>query len=477
MKQKMVFWIAIIASFFICISTTYASIGDIYYGSTTYPFTTALHIGSSGNCLTSNGSIPGWSSSCGSGGTNYFTFSSSTNSLSPSTTTTSIAADHFIATSTTATTTLNIASSTVFFAKNSISIATTSTTYAANIQGTTTTSGLVIQNLKSAVLGVDGKGNVIATTTSSGGTNYWTSSGSNLSNNTGTNVGINGSGDSDFALTVNGNLYVTDGSLGTNPITNGIIDAEANAQLVLESTNTSNRAFMQFCNQDANCGSYAGFGLDGSPCSLTSGCQDYATELYSYGTYSSFLFNNNGNTYLTADPSGDIFLPIIGECDGATSAIATDVNNQLYCNTFLSDERAKTNIVSMSATSTLAGVMALNPVTFNWNDAYASTTQGQEQNISTTTEQDGLLAQQVMTIFPDAVSTTTIIDHYDYIATTTRIEGKLRQSTTTVPVYLTRYTVDYQKLVPYLVSSIQAQQMEIVRLEGAVSALQESSTP
>ncbi len=60
-----------------------------------------------------------------------------------------------------------------------------------------------------------------------------------------------------------------------------------------------------------------------------------------------------------------------------------------------SDQRLKTNIVPLAASSSLAAVEQLNPVSFNW-----------VSNIFGSTMQLGFIAQQVQSIFPSLVSTT-----------------------------------------------------------------------
>ena len=60
-----------------------------------------------------------------------------------------------------------------------------------------------------------------------------------------------------------------------------------------------------------------------------------------------------------------------------------------------SDQRLKTNVQSLDASSTLALIAQLNPVTFNWIDP-------NEGNGT----QVGFIAQQVQQIFPELVSTT-----------------------------------------------------------------------
>lgn len=97
--KKILFIISIICLTLPDIS--YAARGDIYYASSTYPITVALPIGASSTCLTSNGIIPAWGTSCGSGG-------SSPLNTNPFT------ATYFVATGTVATSTiplLNITSS------------------------------------------------------------------------------------------------------------------------------------------------------------------------------------------------------------------------------------------------------------------------------------------------------------------------------------------------------------------------------
>ncbi len=76
-------------------------------------------------------------------------------------------------------------------------------------------------------------------------------------------------------------------------------------------------------------------------------------------------------------------------CAGFTS----DANGKLACTA--SDERLKQNITSLATSSALAGINALNPVSFNWRDP----SMGNQ-------EQFGLIAQQVETVFPNLVQRT-----------------------------------------------------------------------
>jgi hypothetical protein len=101
-----------------------------------------------------------------------------------------------------------------------------------------------------------------------------------------------------------------------------------------------------------------------------------------------------------------------------------------------SDQRLKTNITSLGASSSLAAIDALNPVTFNWIDP----TEG-------TTPQLGFIAQQVQQLFPALISTTS-------------------------PTPLTpggTLGLNYIGLISPIVSAIQALSAEVTSLEATVA--------
>jgi hypothetical protein len=108
-----------------------------------------------------------------------------------------------------------------------------------------------------------------------------------------------------------------------------------------------------------------------------------------------------------------------------------------------SDERLKTNIQSLDASSSLAAIDALNPVTFNWIDP----SQG-------STTQLGFIAQQVQPIFPNLVSTTS--------PTALTPNGTLG--------------LNYIDLVSPIVSAIQELAKELTSLASTVSAFTQSIT-
>jgi hypothetical protein len=79
--------------------------------------------------------------------------------------------------------------------------------------------------------------------------------------------------------------------------------------------------------------------------------------------------------------------------DSNATCVIDPTNSSLTCS---SDERLKKNITTLNATSTLDKVMQLRPVTYNWN---------REDNSSQV--HTGFIAQEVESIFPEFVSTTT----------------------------------------------------------------------
>ncbi len=108
-----------------------------------------------------------------------------------------------------------------------------------------------------------------------------------------------------------------------------------------------------------------------------------------------------------------------------------------------SDQRLKTNIQSLDASSSLAAIDALNPVTFNWIDP----SQG-------STPQLGFIAQQVQSIFPNLVSTTS--------PTALTPDGTLSLN-----------SID---LISPIVSAVQALSTEITSMESTVAGFAQPIT-
>jgi hypothetical protein len=137
------------------------------------------------------------------------------------------------------------------------------------------------------------------------------------------------------------------------------------------------------------------------------------SSVASTATTTEFIVNNNGN---------------------ATLAGALTQN---------SDQRLKTNIRGLDASSSLAAIDALNPVTFNWIDPSEGTT-----------PQLGFIAQQVQSVFPNLVSTTS--------ATALTPGGTLG--------------LNYIGLISPIVAAIQGLDKEITSLTATVAGFAQSFT-
>ena len=148
----------------------------------------------------------------------------------------------------------------------------------------------------------------------------------------------------------------------------------------------------------------------------------------------------------TLDVAGDITDENIKNCDSSSQSIGTDLNGKLVCNTSLSDERLKNDITTLDASSTLAAINQLNPVSFYWKD-------NSIPGAGSTQEQFGFIAQDVENIFPNLVGTTT--------------------ATTTLTPDFTYY-LNYQGFIALAVKGIQALSAEVAGLQTQVAALQAS---
>lgn len=108
-----------------------------------------------------------------------------------------------------------------------------------------------------------------------------------------------------------------------------------------------------------------------------------------------------------------------------------------------SDERLKTNIESLNASSSLSLINALTPVTFNWIDPNRGTGL-----------QLGFIAQEVLPLFPNLVSTTS--------PTSLTPDGTL--------------SLNYIGLISPIVSAIQALSSELTSLENTVAGFADQFT-
>jgi hypothetical protein len=161
-------------------------------------------------------------------------------------------------------------------------------------------------------------------------------------------------------------------------------------------------------------------------------------------------------------------------CSGFTS----NANGLLACTA--SDQRLKQEIVPLDASSTLAALDSLNPVSFYWKP---DTQRGTQQ-------QYGLIAQQVAGVFPNLVSTSSPTDltpdgtltvNYDGLIAplimavqylSNEISGFAQSITTAV---LNATTVNTQKLCVGSTCINQAQLQQLLQQAGQSSASQSSS--
>jgi hypothetical protein len=122
--------------------------------------------------------------------------------------------------------------------------------------------------------------------------------------------------------------------------------------------------------------------------------------------------------------------------DGGNAELAGNLSQN-------SDQRLKTNVQSLDASSSLSLIDQLNPVTFNWIDPNRGTTL-----------QLGFIAQQVEQVFPNLVSTTS--------PTALTPDGTL--------------SLNYIDLISPIVSAIQALSNEIASIENTLTGFAQSFT-
>jgi endosialidase-like protein/surface protein with Ig-like domain len=145
------------------------------------------------------------------------------------------------------------------------------------------------------------------------------------------------------------------------------------------------------------------------------------------------------------DTSGNTSSLLISNSASTTEFNVLDNGNAVLAGTLTqnSDQRLKTNVQPLSASSSLAEIDALNPVTFNWIDPNKGTT-----------PQLGFIAQQLLPIFPNLVSTTS--------PTALTPDGTL--------------SLNYIDLISPIVSAIQALSADITSIENTIAGFAQSFT-
>ena len=130
--------------------------------------------------------------------------------------------------------------------------------------------------------------------------------------------------------------------------------------------------------------------------------------------------------------------------DSATSCIANE-----------SDERLKTNIAAMSASSSLETILALRPVSFDWraSDPEVLTHWPALARYASSTRSIGLIAQEVIPVLPEALSLETVGDSE-----------------------VQYFQLDYTKFVPLIISALKELYAKISDLAATVASFADHFT-
>ncbi|MDB5187599.1 MAG: hypothetical protein JWO50_119 [Candidatus Kaiserbacteria bacterium] len=245
------------------------------------------------------------------------------------------------------------------------------------------------------------------------GSGSWVVSGTNIYNNNTGNIGIGTTNPTDGKLQVVGVVSISRSGTGT------CCSAAGNETLALsENTSVSGRtAKIQFHNSGVNeafleLTSTGDRRLQISDNQGTTTGLEIAGDLYTKG-YHAVRLDSAGKGYLFpwSTPSGNVYV-------GGAATTNLTVTGNLYGNGFYynSDRRLKKNIEPM--TDNLSKVLRLEPVTYNWiNPQFATTTQL------------GFVAQDVEAIVPELVFTdaSTSMKAVDYARVTPLLVGSVQE--------------------------------------------------
>lgn len=155
-------------------------------------------------------------------------------------------------------------------------------------------------------------------------------------------------------------------------------------------------------------------------------------------------------TGITIDTSGNLGVgqtsPDQGKVEVKGGSVCVDTNSDdsaTSCIANESDERLKTNIETLSASSSLGTILALNPVSFDWrvDDPEVLSHYPLISRFASSTRSVGLIAQQVQSLLPEAIMEETVGDE----------EVQYLQ-------------LDYLKIIPHLIGAIQ----EIANLGNSI---------
>jgi trimeric autotransporter adhesin len=283
------------------------------------------------------------------------------------------------------------------------------------------------------------------------------------------NVGI-GTTSPATTLSVAGNGYLTGGlGVGVANTTAGtlqISDTGTGSAFNVTNSSSNGRALFSFTNSSG--ASFNGEMTGSSFPTVPSQAEFFTTgtvNLLDFGTngdvssggttpleFQTGGYNNAPTLYVTAGNPGNVGIGTTSPDALLTVGSATPSGNvahfenstgSCYINptttslSCSSDQRLKTNIQSLNASSTLAALLTLNPVTYNW-----------KTEATGSPPHTGFIAQQVLPIFPDLVSQGP--DGY--------------------------YTLNYAGFAPYIVEAVQQMYQQLTSLENTVAGFAQSIT-
>jgi len=216
--------------------------------------------------------------------------------------------------------------------------------------------------------------------------------------------------------------------IGTNSAQTGSIQAITLGAYYSSTTATPTNAKLRLW--DDNFGTVYGFGISAAQ-----------LEYFAPSTAGHFFYSNGSATCrLNVNSNGVVGI----STTGPSASYALDVNGQAHATCFptSSDVRFKKNIVPLE--NALEKVLALRGVSYEWNEFINSVRDGYLLNVPII----GMIAQEVEKIIPQVVGT-----------------WKLNDELTDAR------SLEYQRLVPYLIEAIKEQQKQIDQLKSDVKTL------
>ena len=210
--------------------------------------------------------------------------------------------------------------------------------------------------------------------------------------------------------------FVATSTTATSTLAGNLIVGTGSENIILDGTTTP------FSDPNADVGFLDDFSNGHTAWYWTAGKNGVGSVVTAAGQHPAFYLNNfsgftglylqkaggGGGDYIEVETSaGTPVFSVKSSGDVGVATLAAGTSNSLCYNTSAisgedtlstcsSDQRLKQNITALDGSTTLAQIMELNPVSFNWNPQFASSSP----------LQFGLIAQQVQQVWPNLVSTT-----------------------------------------------------------------------